>query len=81
MITGMDATSVPKVILEIKDDGPGIEAIIMAQIFEGQVTTKTVDQGTGLGFTIVKRLIQGAGAALHLHTEIGIGTICTIYLR
>jgi len=74
------STPTAQVILEIKDNGPGIEEKILGQIFETQVTTKTAEEGTGLGLTIIKRLIEAAGGALHIHTEIGIGTLCTLYI-
>ena len=80
-ITGMAPSAPsPKVILEVKDNGPGITEKILDQLFDVQVTTKLTHQGTGLGLTIIKRLIQAAGAALHIHTELGVGTICTLYL-
>lgn len=80
-ITGMaPSASPPTVILQVKDNGPGITEKILDQLFDVQVTTKVTHQGTGLGLTIIKRLIQAAGAALHIHTELGVGTICTLYL-
>ncbi len=44
------------VIITIKDNGPGIKAEVLSDLFEPFVTTK--NEGVGLGLSIVKRLIE-----------------------
>ena len=52
-----------------------------ARIFQPYFTTKGPLQGTGLGLNIVLRLIKAANGILHVHTEAGVGTTFTLYLR
>ena len=80
-VTGITPAAPPRIALSISDNGPGIEPQILNRIFDAQVTTKSATEGTGLGFTIIKRLIEAAGGALHIHTELGTGTTCTLYLN
>ncbi|HAV62664.1 MAG TPA: hybrid sensor histidine kinase/response regulator [Verrucomicrobiales bacterium] len=66
--------------LSVRDSGPGIPEETMARLFVPYFTTKAEGQGTGLGLTIVKRLIVEAGGMVHLRSEVGSGTRFTIYL-
>ncbi len=43
-----------EVSLVVEDDGPGLEAVVLARAFEPYVTTKA--QGTGLGLAIAQRI-------------------------
>ncbi|MCV9928883.1 response regulator [Flavobacterium sp. LS1R49] len=65
---------------QIKDTGMGIAAVDQDKIFEKfvQVGRKEEDyQGTGLGLTIVKRLLGLFGSSISLESSIGEGTIFT----
>ena len=46
-----------RVVVTIRDDGPGIPAAIQDRIWDPFFTTKAVGQGTGLGLDIVRRII------------------------
>lgn len=54
-----DASSL---IVDIDDDGPGIAESVRDQIFDPYVTTK--HDGTGLGLTIVKKIIVDHGGTI-----------------
>src|SRR5690606_35629983 len=43
-------------LIQIDDDGPGIEPKVREHLFEPYVTTK--DDGTGLGLAIVKKIVM-----------------------
>lgn len=47
-----------KVFIEIGDTGESIEEAIIPRIFEPFFTTKESGKGTGLGLTIVKRIVE-----------------------
>lgn len=46
------------VVVEIRDNGPGISPEIRAHIFEPFFTTKGVGEGTGLGLDTVQRIVK-----------------------
>jgi signal transduction histidine kinase len=78
-VEGMDNT-VPLVKFCVADNGPGIPAEVLPKIFQPYFTTKGPRHGTGLGLNIVQRLVREANGALHVHTRLGEGTTCTVYL-
>ncbi len=58
-------------VLEIEDNGPGIEANAMPHLFEPFYTTKTGNTGTGLGLPVAKAIAEEHGGtieALNVHS-------------
>jgi len=70
----------PLLELRVSDTGPGIPPEILPKIFQPFFSTKAPRQGTGLGLNIVQRLIKEAKGALHVHSELGKGTVFSLYL-
>jgi len=66
------------VALEVEDTGPGIPEEVRHRIFEPFFTTKA--SGTGLGLAVVKRIVDGHGGELVVHTRPGAGTLFRIRL-
>ncbi len=56
-----------RVILDVRDDGPGVTAEYQARLFEPFFTT--ADQGTGLGLYIARELCEANGAWLEYHEQ------------
>ena len=67
------------VVIEIRDDGPGISAEIREHLFEPFVTTKD-PTGTGLGLWICREIVHAHGGTITADSEVGRGTAFTIVL-
>ncbi len=64
-----------KVILEIEDNGPGMDQSIQNRVFEPFFTTKPVGQGTGLGLSVSYMIITNNHAgSMEIESEPGKGT-------
>ena len=61
-------------LLIISDNGCGIDPAIQAQIFEPFFTTKTDGEGTGLGLSVVKRLVTLMQGNVQLDSDAQKGT-------
>ncbi len=60
--------------LGITDNGPGMSEDVRRRCFEPFFTTKTRSMSTGLGLSLVRTLIAKAGGALHVESQVGVGT-------
>ncbi|HEX6938964.1 MAG TPA: HAMP domain-containing sensor histidine kinase [Longimicrobiales bacterium] len=67
-----------EVVVEVRDNGPGIEAERVAQVFEPFVTTK--GKGMGLGLPICREIIEGHGGRVELRSKPGVGTTVQLIL-
>ena len=61
-------------ILKIQDNGSGIPADKIGQIFNPFFTTKEPGKGTGLGLFIVKQVIERNKGTIQVESEEGVGT-------
>lgn len=52
------------IVIDIEDNGIGIQAENQQRLFEGSFTTKSPDQGTGLGLGISRRFVRGYGGEI-----------------
>lgn len=64
--------------LRISDTGEGIKKENLSKIFERYFTTKK--SGTGLGLSVVERIISVHSGTLKVTSEVGQGTTFTVYL-
>lgn len=62
----------PFILVEVRDSGIGMAKEVAAKIFEPFFTTKT--SGSGLGLSIVHRILQENGAAIFVDSREGAGT-------
>ena len=67
-------------VLEVSDSGTGISAEILPRIFDPFFTTKEASVGTGLGLSLVLRIVTGLGGAIDVQSEPRVGSTFTVYL-
>ena len=68
------------VIIEIEDNGRGMEKEIANKIFDPFFTTKPVGKGTGLGMSISYKVIKEHNGDIRLKTKVGQGSTFIISL-
>ena len=61
-----------RAIVEVADNGVGIEPGNLAHIFDPFFTTKK--KGTGLGLAISKQIVEEMGGQIHVESRPGVGT-------
>lgn len=74
------AHSKNKVILEVTDEGIGMNPKTLKQIFVPFFTTKDVDQGTGLGLAVVHGIVTSHGGKIVVKSEEGKGSKFSVEL-
>jgi len=63
-----------KIIITIRDTGPGIPQEHLSKIFDPFFTTKDQGEGTGLGLNIVHRIVRNYGGTIQVESRVGKGT-------
>jgi PAS domain S-box-containing protein len=69
-----------KVVVAVKDDGPGIDESVRDRLFEPFVSTKTVGEGTGLGLSICYGIVKRYDGEIRVHSESGQGATFKVIL-
>jgi two-component system NtrC family sensor kinase len=75
------STKAAEIVVQVSDDGTGIPKEIINKIFDPFFTTKPVGQGTGMGLSISKKIIEeGHKGRIEVKSVVGKGTDFFIYL-
>lgn len=73
-----------QICIKIADTGIGMSQEYLKHIFDPftqeEGGARTNYQGTGLGMTITKKLVEGMGGTIHIESKIGQGSIFTVVL-
>ena len=85
MIKAFRNPSLPEVLIQVIDDGPGIPQKLLSRIFEPFFTTKGTARkgeakGTGLGLAICKEIVEHHKGRIEVESEVGQGSTFTIVL-
>ncbi len=70
------------VVIEVGDDGTGIDPAIRDRVFEPYFSTKTEGpiRGTGLGLATVFGIVEAHGGVIHLLDNVPRGTLARVHL-
>lgn len=69
-----------ELIIEVEDNGEGIDEQILPKIFDPFFTTKDVNKGTGLGLSISYSIVEKHGGVLKVKSKKGKGSVFTVAL-
>jgi PAS domain S-box-containing protein len=70
----------PYVVIAASDTGCGMDPSVQRRIFDPFFTTKKEGEGTGLGLSVVRAIVEGHGGGIDVETAPGRGATFTIYL-
>ena len=72
-------------VLEVEDNGPGIEPQHLSRLFERfyrvEKSRNRNEGGSGLGLAIVKHIIETHGQQIQVTSNVGVGTTFTFSLQ
>jgi PAS domain S-box-containing protein len=68
------------IVIEVSDHGSGIPSEMREIVFEPFFTTKQPGEGTGLGLSLVHKIVQEHGGEIAIDSEAGLGTRVTVSL-
>jgi len=69
------------VLIDVDDEGPGIPEELSARVFEPFFTTKAHGQGTGLGLSVSRQIVERFGGSLRYEPRQSGGSRFTITLQ
>jgi signal transduction histidine kinase len=70
-----------KVLVQVRDDGSGMDEGTVARLFEPFFTTSPVGKGRGLSLAVSLALLRSIGGDLRIESEPGRGTTATVVLE
>lgn len=69
-----------QVVINVIDNGPGIPSELVEKIFEPFFSTKPPGQGTGLGLSVSRGIIEKLGGTIEVETKMGAGSCFIVQL-
>jgi len=81
LVVSMDDSKENELIIEVSDNGRGMDEKILDKIFDPFFTTSPSEEGTGLGMYIVHNLIEKIGGRIQVESKLGKGSKFTLILN
>jgi signal transduction histidine kinase len=66
--------------LEVSDTGEGMDEVTLKHMFDPLFTTRASQEGTGVGLSVVQRIVRNHGGLLKVESQPGQGTTFMIFL-
>ncbi len=66
-------------VIQVTDTGCGMDAATLSRAFEPFFTTKAVNEGTGMGLSVVLGVIRSLGGNILVESELGKGTTFKLF--
>lgn len=76
----LDEDGRPGIELAVADTGPGIPEHVLPHIFDPFFTTKPVGQGTGIGLSLTRQVVEAHQGRIEVQTRSGEGTTMRLWL-
>ena len=70
-----------EILLEVEDNGCGIEAKYIPELFDKYFRINSTIEGSGLGLYIVKRMVENRGGRVEVVSKVGEGSRFSVFLK
>lgn len=70
-----------EILLEVEDNGSGIEAEYLPKLFDKYFRINPTIEGSGLGLFIIKRMVENRGGRIEVTSKVGKGSLFSVYLK
>lgn len=70
-----------EILLEVEDNGCGIDADHISELFDKHFRINATTEGSGLGLFIVKRMVENRGGRIEVVSKIGQGSLFSVFLK
>ena len=80
MVTVRSSVEGDRIRVDVTDTGTGIAPDVLPHIFDNYYTTKAASEGTGLGLTIARSIVEEHGGEIKVATKLGMGSTFSVFL-